>query len=635
MRSKVIRSIIPMFVLQIIGLGLGGSVVLASPTMQQSESGDAQTVKFGGKYDELNPRQREMVDTWFYEYSRIMGQEQDPKEGYNQVPLSARTTFEAVTHALMMTQLTDEHGNPMGTALDLVKLVESVSGRIPDVRGDLQFRIYALLQPGAVDQLEKSREFSRHHDNTHYHRDYPLNYRQDGTPSIQFSISRRLERADIDVDYRSSSFPKVLFDGHLTAGNSDVRAGSNFQTHVGRWEGFVNWWRHLFGLPILVENDPQTFSSEYKIPPIPNVTASENLEEAVYDFLHSWLVEQQPTHVLAYFAPSSYDCVLAFHGKPIDTEMARFQILHELQLTNRMLGKVENLEQVVRPVYSRMHLTVKPHAHSDLFSYYSLPPEVLDYYTCPPPEGYREVKLSARGDEHFGTYLQIMGPHGESQEMKLIWTEESGYWKIRSIFLGPDTHHSDIPDARPDSGLVSKSPAHPTGNPELEAAAADFYTLWFLRRDYSAASKYMERHCHDCTNIYLENGEDPHETPEEATAHLLEALQAIAEALPAGNRLEAMLEASQPWHEEVLVIDHPHKAAYTLASVPDSVAKPLMCEHRTKHKTIHPGLPPHEGDVYLSSFHPRTGQLHPPILFLLWAKVEGNWKVVSYHVETD
>jgi len=30
---------------------------------------------------------------------------------------------------------------------------------------------------------------------------------------------------DIDVDNRSASFPKALFDGHLTAGNSDVRAG--------------------------------------------------------------------------------------------------------------------------------------------------------------------------------------------------------------------------------------------------------------------------------------------------------------------------------------------------------------------------------------------------------------------------
>ena len=109
----------------------------------------------------------------------------------------------------------------------------------------------------------------------------------------------------------------------------------------------------------------------------------------------------------------------------------------------------------------------------------------------------------------------------------------------------------------------------------------------------------------------------------------------IAESVSQSNSLESMLEASKPWHEEVMVIEHPQESAYTLASIPESVAQPLMCVHRTEHAVIHPALPPHEEDVYLSSFHLRTGMLHPPILFLLWAEVEGEWKVVSYHVETD
>ena len=83
------------------------------------------------------------------------------------------------------------------------------------------------------------------------------------------------------------------------------------------------------------------------------------------------------------------------------------------------------------------------------------------------------------------------------------------------------------------------------------------------------------------------------------------------------------------------MIEHPQQSAYTLASLPSSVAQPLMCLHRTNHGAIHPALPPHESDVYLSSFHLKNGLMHQPILFLLWAKVEGSWKVVSYHVETD
>jgi hypothetical protein len=48
---------------------------------------------------------------------------------------------------------------------------------------------------------------------------------------FQFSLSRDESRADIDVDYRSSRFPVALFNGHLTASNSDIRASGNDAKH--------------------------------------------------------------------------------------------------------------------------------------------------------------------------------------------------------------------------------------------------------------------------------------------------------------------------------------------------------------------------------------------------------------------
>ena len=65
---------------------------------------------------------------------------------------------------------------------------------------------------------------------------YPLNYReQSGAPSIQVSIALDGRQADIDVDYRSSTFPVMLFNGHLSASNSDVRAGDNAERHAAQW----------------------------------------------------------------------------------------------------------------------------------------------------------------------------------------------------------------------------------------------------------------------------------------------------------------------------------------------------------------------------------------------------------------
>ena len=42
--------------------------------------------------------------------------------------------------------------------------------------------------------------------------------------------------------------PLALFNGHLSASNSDVRSGGNYDRHANRWSGFQNWWRNLFGI---------------------------------------------------------------------------------------------------------------------------------------------------------------------------------------------------------------------------------------------------------------------------------------------------------------------------------------------------------------------------------------------------
>ena len=71
--------------------------------------------------------------------------------------------------------------------------------------------MYVRLTPNAREMLDRSREFKRGIDNTVYHKGYPINYReQRGTPSIQVSIAQDGRLADVDVDYRSSSFPVIV-----------------------------------------------------------------------------------------------------------------------------------------------------------------------------------------------------------------------------------------------------------------------------------------------------------------------------------------------------------------------------------------------------------------------------------------
>ncbi len=91
---------------------------------------------FPGTYAQLKPEQKKLIDEWYAEYDRMM-HENDPPTDYDQLSPSTRTTFEAVTHALMTTNLTDESGKSMGNALDLVQSIETINGKIPKARGRL------------------------------------------------------------------------------------------------------------------------------------------------------------------------------------------------------------------------------------------------------------------------------------------------------------------------------------------------------------------------------------------------------------------------------------------------------------------------------------------------------------------
>ena len=124
---------------------------------------------FGAGYDALGPQQKELFDELIQGYSEIVGEEVEPRVAFQSIPVSVRTTYHAITHALLTTVLTDADGTSLGTALDRVASLETIRGRVKGARGDLQFRVYCLLEPGTLEVLEKSQEVRRTHDNTVYH----------------------------------------------------------------------------------------------------------------------------------------------------------------------------------------------------------------------------------------------------------------------------------------------------------------------------------------------------------------------------------------------------------------------------------------------------------------------------------
>ena len=114
----------------------------------------------GSTYASLRPQPKRLVDDWFRRLSAVVQKPVDPAEGYESLPLSTRTTFNAVTHALLMTRLTDPSGESLSdSAMDLVDRVDTVAGQILGSRSDQQFRLYVQLTPRALELLTRSKEF--------------------------------------------------------------------------------------------------------------------------------------------------------------------------------------------------------------------------------------------------------------------------------------------------------------------------------------------------------------------------------------------------------------------------------------------------------------------------------------------
>src|SRR5690606_20075620 len=149
----------------------------------------------------------------------------------------------------------------------------------------------------------------------------------------------------VDVDYRTSLFPVMLFNGHLSASNSDVRAGNNAERHAGRWAGFQNWWRSFFGVTLDRAPDAADASSTPALPTAPRL-GKEDIKAMVPDFLGAWLIEGNVAAAMGYVSERSYACLAQDAPDPsaFDRGVARFQLLVNLKAAHDALGRHDSLE---------------------------------------------------------------------------------------------------------------------------------------------------------------------------------------------------------------------------------------------------------------------------------------------------
>jgi hypothetical protein len=448
------------------------------------------------------------------------------------------------------------------------------------------------------------------------------------------------------VDYRSSKFPSALVNGHLTAANSDVRAGNNTSRHLQRWEGLTDWWKNLFGLDIQEPGSVETIAAGGDIPPVPR-KGSGKLEDAVADFLSSWLVEQKPELAAAYLSPRSYACLEEYGpqaGTEISTATAPYLAAKDMAATNSVLGKPANLQAVVKiTAVEDPRLQLVKQQYGDIFGLYRVPNAVAAEFECDDRQALQDFETARvetkapKAGRYYAATFRLQPPHEKGQVITLLWTKEGAYWKVVSWDSEPeDAKPEEVPDTRRATKPAVAAAEHAQGDPALLSATNDFLRSWLVSKKYNSAINYFSPRSYACVNLYLQPGQTQPNTPQQYSGYLRDALATIGQEVGKSEQIPDVVEAVDPEHAGLKLVTHAGEDAYTVVAVPDSMVKNLTCEKESHQHPYQPAgddaQPGNYGSYYGMLFALRTPGEHAASMAFLWAKDGDKWKIVSYDI---
>src|SRR4030095_2887339 len=109
----------------------GAQTLLLFASQKAADQARAEPRSFGGTFKTLQPAQQRLIAAWVGRFNSTTKQNIDAEKAHDAARLSGRTTFDAVTHALMSTKLTSKDGQSLGTALDLIDVIDDIAGEEP------------------------------------------------------------------------------------------------------------------------------------------------------------------------------------------------------------------------------------------------------------------------------------------------------------------------------------------------------------------------------------------------------------------------------------------------------------------------------------------------------------------------
>jgi hypothetical protein len=242
--------------------------------------------------------------------------------------------------------------------------------------------------------------------------------------------------------------------------------------------------------------------------------------------------------------------------------------------------------------------------------------------------------MKKKYSRYYASVFRLEQPHEAGQIVTILWTKEGSYWKVVSWDAEPeDAKPGPAPDTR-NSQTAEAPEEHTKADPALLQASHDFLREWLIKRNYVSATSYFSPKSYSCIDATVSSDQPKPSTTPQYLNYMQVAMQTVAQDLERVQHLPDVIEPAATDHPGLKLVSHKGENAYTVVAVPDALAPAMMCQQESEEHPYEPSEAQElkYGDYYGVLFIVRTPGEHPAALSFLWAKDNGQWKIVAYQM---
>ena len=235
-----------------------------------------------------------------------------------------------------------------------------------------------------------------------------------------------------------------------------------------------------------------------------------------------------------------------------------------------------------------------------------------------------------------GAVFRLEPTQQQGETVATLWAKEGDYWKLISYDVEPEFEKLRSPN------LAATSPVAPpleyvNADPALIKATDSFLKDWFVRRRADEAVQYFSAKSNECVNLYRSDDRPAPRNSNEAQNMFLADIKQLADMTGNAKKLEDAILAPSPHHPDLKLVKHPEQKAFVIASIPDDMATIADCSKRTRGDDVDAGFTSttkHYGNFYGVGFSLARNTQGTAVLWTIWGKESGSWKINSYLVLT-